>query len=175
MRRHIVAAEDATILPTWINPFLCGALRPHKISTGIRWEPTEGNEDLYLELKSRSGLACKHAVHVVAGMIDADYRGEIIVCLENRGFLPYAVKAGDRIAQGLIGRRVKGCAKVRDGAEPRNQEGFGSTGETVTEQTTTTDDEPKTGASRAAKRSSAGQDRQIQRNSTATQDTEENN
>ncbi|GMH22870.1 hypothetical protein Nepgr_024713 [Nepenthes gracilis] len=51
---------------------------------------------------SRSGLAWKHSIDVGAGVIDADYRGEVGVILFNHLDVDFAVKVGDRIAQLII-------------------------------------------------------------------------
>lgn len=50
----------------------------------------------------RSGLAHKHGIDVLAGVIDSDYRGEISVILQNHSGVPVIIKSGDRIAQILI-------------------------------------------------------------------------
>ena len=50
----------------------------------------------------RSGMAVKQGVDVFAGVIDAGYRGEIMVCLYNSGEDTVEIKHGDRIAQLLI-------------------------------------------------------------------------
>ena len=36
-------------------------------------------------LRDRSGLAAKHGIHVLAGVIDSSYRGEWCICLINLG------------------------------------------------------------------------------------------
>ena len=58
-----------------------------------------------LQIRSRSGLAAKHGLFVLnaPGVIDIDYFGnEIKVILANAGPVDYAIKAGDRIAQGAF-------------------------------------------------------------------------
>ena len=47
----------------------------------------------------RSGLAFKYSIAVQGGVIDSDYRGEVIVSLINHGAAGYQVEVGDRIAQ----------------------------------------------------------------------------
>src|ERR1039458_7583264 len=49
-------------------------------------------------VKTRSGLAKKRLL-CNAGVIDAGYRGEIIVLMENLGNEPYCIRKGDKIAQ----------------------------------------------------------------------------
>lgn len=78
----------------------------------------------------RSGLALRHGVTVLAGVMDASYRGEWQVLLLNTGSTPFTVSAGDRIAQALI-QRVELCTWCEvDHLPPgsRGQGGFGSTG-----------------------------------------------
>lgn len=84
----------------------------------------------YGRMAPRSGLALKVGVDVLAGVIDADYRGEILCLLINLGKNDFKIKVGDRIAQ-LIIEKVALLDPVwsekLDETE-RNQAGFGSTG-----------------------------------------------
>lgn len=50
----------------------------------------------------RSGLALKNGIHVGAGIIDEDYRGNVGVLLFNLGENPFEFNKGDRIAQIVI-------------------------------------------------------------------------
>lgn len=50
----------------------------------------------------RSGLAVKHGIDVLAGVVDSSYRGELKVSLINHGERPVEFRPGDRIAQILI-------------------------------------------------------------------------
>lgn len=52
----------------------------------------------------RSGLAAKHHIDTGAGVIDADYRGEVRVLLFNHGESEFVVAVGDRVAQLIIER-----------------------------------------------------------------------
>lgn len=52
----------------------------------------------------RSGLASKHFIDVGAGVIDADYRGELKVLLFNFGEADFEVKEGERVAQLVVER-----------------------------------------------------------------------
>lgn len=84
------------------------------------------------QVRPRSGLAVKNGITVLntPGTIDADYRGEIHVDLENRGHEPFEVASGMRIAQLVIARYVH-CEfeKVDELDETdRAGQGFGSTG-----------------------------------------------
>ncbi len=57
--------------------------------------------DVAAFLYARSGIASKFGVSPAncVGVIDSDYRGEIMVPLFNHGSAPFSVKPGDRIAQ----------------------------------------------------------------------------
>ena len=52
----------------------------------------------------RSGLAVRHGIDTLAGVIDSDYRGEVKVVLVNHGPSAFSIAPGDRIAQLLIQR-----------------------------------------------------------------------
>lgn len=52
----------------------------------------------------RSGLASKHFIDTGAGVIDADYRGEVKVLLFNFSEVDFTIQAGDRIAQLVLER-----------------------------------------------------------------------
>lgn len=78
----------------------------------------------------RSGLALKHGIHVGAGVIDSDYRGNVGVLLFNLGQEPFHVKEGDRIAQLVLKPYL--VLPVNEAEDLPNSErgsgGFGSTG-----------------------------------------------
>jgi len=81
----------------------------------------------------RSGLAAKHGITVVnsPGTVDAGYRGEIRVTLLNTDSAePYAIAAGDRIAQRLVMpvSRARCVTVERLPGSERGEGGFGSTG-----------------------------------------------
>lgn len=50
----------------------------------------------------RSKLAAKMGIDVLAGVIDSDYTGELMISLLNTGFSYVEIKAGDRVAQMII-------------------------------------------------------------------------
>ncbi|MDD5040160.1 MAG: dUTP diphosphatase [Patescibacteria group bacterium] len=50
----------------------------------------------------RSGMASKHGIHTLAGVIDSTYRGEVSVVLYNTTKTPYEYSAGDRVAQMIV-------------------------------------------------------------------------
>ena len=58
-------------------------------------------------LAPRSGLAVRKYIDVGAGVIDADYRGEIGVVLFNHSEDDFQVKQGDRIAQLILEKIAK--------------------------------------------------------------------
>lgn len=78
----------------------------------------------------RSGLAVNHGIETGAGVIDADYRGEIKVLLHNHSARAYLVQRGERIAQVLIQPVMKPTMTEMDELPTtgRGAGGFGSTG-----------------------------------------------
>lgn len=66
------------------------------VKTGLRVICPDGT---YGRIAPRSGLAVKFGVDVLAGVVDADYRGEVGVVLINFGDDPVKVAKGTRIAQ----------------------------------------------------------------------------
>jgi dUTP pyrophosphatase len=81
---------------------------------------------------SRSGLALKHGVSVAnaPGIIDAGYRGEIGVILQNLGQEDYTIHVGDRIAQAVFVPYAPAQFIYTDDLpiSGRGTGGFGSTG-----------------------------------------------
>lgn len=71
------------------------------IHTGLAVSVPHGYE---IQVRPRSGLACKKGVTVVnsPGTIDSDYRGEVVVVLQNTCFDLVEIKNGDRIAQLVV-------------------------------------------------------------------------
>ncbi len=97
-----------------------------KIKTGISVKIPDGHVGL---IKPRSSLAVRHGLDVLAGVIDSDYRGELIVVLINHSSDRYDIGTGDRIAQLIITPVVTESVEVAwldDTA--RGSNGFGSTG-----------------------------------------------
>lgn len=80
-------------------------------------------------VEDRSGLALK-GICTLAGVIDPGYRGELKVVLANLSKQHFQFKAGDRIAQLRIVRRLEvEFTEVESvSATERNARGFGSTG-----------------------------------------------
>ena len=99
-----------------------------KITTGICLEIPAGLGGFIF---ARSGLATKSGLAPAnkVGVVDSDYRGEIIVALHNHSEKPACVKSGDRVAQIVFLPYVKGIFLDGDLSETeRGTGGFGSTG-----------------------------------------------
>lgn len=84
----------------------------------------------YGRVAPRSGLAYKHGIDVMAGVIDSDYRGPVGVILINHGHDMFDIKHGDRIAQMIITpyhtAMLEPVEELPD--TERGAGGFGSTG-----------------------------------------------
>ncbi|WP_092110822.1 dUTP diphosphatase [Prevotella sp. KH2C16] len=107
-------------------------LRPFErrlIPTGLHIALPVGFE---AQVRPRSGLALKHGITVLntPGTIDADYRGEIGVCLINLSQEDFVVNDGERIAQMVIARHEQGEFTVVGELEEteRGEGGYGHTG-----------------------------------------------
>ena len=81
---------------------------------------------------ARSGLGIKHGVAPAncVGVIDSDYRGEVMVGLRNSGSSDFTVQPGDRIAQLMVTPVVQATIQMVDELDEtqRGAGGFGSTG-----------------------------------------------
>ena len=99
------------------------------IPTGIAMAVPVGCAGL---IYARSGLACKRGLAPAnkVGVIDSDYRGEILVALHNHGAEAQTVEHGERVAQMVITPVLTPAYEVADAlsAPERNAGGFGSTG-----------------------------------------------
>lgn len=99
------------------------------VPTGLAMEIPEGLAGFVF---ARSGLACKRGLAPAnkVGVIDSDYRGEVMVALHNHSEAPQKIAAGERIAQLVIMPYVFAeyafCDELSDTA--RGAGGFGSTG-----------------------------------------------
>ncbi|KAF2739112.1 dUTP diphosphatase, partial [Polyplosphaeria fusca] len=84
----------------------------------------------YGRVAPRSGLAAKHGIDTMAGVIDADYRGQVGVILANLSEVDFEVKVGDRVAQLIVEKIVMPEVVVVEKLEEsvRGAGGFGSTG-----------------------------------------------
>jgi len=111
----LYSAEDLTIEAR-------GAAGVHT-GIAIEFQPAAGGI-----VKTRSGMAKKRLM-CNAGVIDAGYRGEIVVLMENLADQPYAVRKGDKIAQLLEHPFLAGeVVESELGEAARGSKGFGSTG-----------------------------------------------
>lgn len=99
------------------------------VSTGIQVQLPPG---VYGRIAPRSGLAVKHGLGVGAGVIDADYQGEIKVVLFNHDLRNnFVIRPGYRIAQLLLEYvSTPDVEEVQefDTVTERGTGGFGSTG-----------------------------------------------
>ena len=99
------------------------------IGTGLSMEIPEGYVGL---IYARSGMACKRGLAPAnkVGVIDSDYRGEIMVALYNQSNETKVITSGDRIAQMIIQPvtqfEFKEVNKLSE--TDRGEGGFGSTG-----------------------------------------------
>lgn len=134
--------EGAT-LPTYGTPYAAGAdlyaclaeditIAPGAtafVPTGIAMEVPENCAGL---IYARSGLACKRGLAPAnkVGVVDSDYRGEIIVVLHNHGSEPQTIANGERIAQMIITPVLTPAYVEAEGLTDtvRAEKGFGSTG-----------------------------------------------
>lgn len=84
----------------------------------------------YGRIAPRSGLAIKHGIDVGAGVVDADYTGEVRVVIFNHDDGDYTIKTGDRVAQLIIEKiETPDVLEVNELQEtPRSASGWGSTG-----------------------------------------------
>jgi deoxyuridine 5'-triphosphate nucleotidohydrolase len=97
------------------------------VPTGLAVAIPEG---YYGRVAPRSGLATKKGLDVLAGVIDADYRGEILCLLYNSGNEAIHLPAQSKICQLIIERIITPTAVWTDeiSATERGGGGFGSTG-----------------------------------------------
>ncbi|KAI5191150.1 dUTP pyrophosphatase [Nematocida sp. AWRm77] len=98
-----------------------------KINLGIKIELPENH---FGQICGRSGLAAKHGIVTLGGVIDQDYRGELCVLLLNTGKEVFHYQAGDRIAQLVIPRIFTERPAIVETLQDtvRSVGGFGSTG-----------------------------------------------
>jgi dUTP pyrophosphatase len=82
-----------------------------------------------LLVRDRSSMAAK-GIATTAGVIDAGYRGEILVLMTNLGEAAVEVKAGEKIAQIIPVPVLTGVVETVESLEEsaRAEKGFGSSG-----------------------------------------------
>ena len=140
---NIKKLDEKAIIPTYGTEFSAGAdlyacmdeditIKSGEtvfVHTGVAMEIPVGFAGL---IYARSGLACKKGLAPAnkVGVVDADYRGEIMVALHNHSNVDVVVSHGERIAQLVIAPFVTAkfieCNELSDTV--RGQGGFGSTG-----------------------------------------------
>ncbi len=131
------------IVPTYGSPYSAGAdlyacektavtIEPGRtvlIHTGLTFEIPEGFGGF---IYARSGLATKKGLAPAnkVGVIDADYRGEVMVSLYNQSGVTQTVEPGERVAQMVIAPFLKAEFIEADELSDtvRGAGGFGSTG-----------------------------------------------
>ena len=140
---RIKKLRDNAIIPTYGSEFAAGADlyaaideavtigsgETKLIPAGIALEIPVGFAGL---IYARSGLACKRGLAPAnkVGVVDSDYRGEVMVALHNHGKEAQTVEAGERIAQMVIAPYITANFILADELEDtvRGEGGFGSTG-----------------------------------------------
>ena len=99
------------------------------IPTGFAMAVPKGCAGL---IYARSGMACKRDLAPAnkVGVIDSDYRGEILVALHNHGKAPQTISHGERIAQMIITPVLTPAYEIAENLDDthRGEGGFGSTG-----------------------------------------------
>lgn len=143
MKIPFIKLKEDAIPPKYGTPYAAGAdlyacinapvvIEPHSsafITTGIAIELPEGTVGL---IYARSGLATKKGLAPAnkVGVIDCDYRGELMVCLYNHSGVPQTVEQGERIAQIVITPYFTADFEEIEtlSVTPRGTGGFGSTG-----------------------------------------------
>lgn len=135
--------DERAVLPTYGSEFAAGAdlyavadeelvFAPGEtkfVKTGLAMEIPVGYAGL---IYARSGLACKRGLAPAnkVGVVDSDYRGEVMVALHNHSAIEQRVAPGERIAQLVIAPFLKASFVQADELEDtaRGEGGFGSTG-----------------------------------------------
>ena len=142
MKIRIKKLNENATLPTYGSEFAAGAdlynldtpvtVNPHEtvlVHTGLSVEIPEGYAGL---IYARSGLASKRGLAPAnkVGVIDADYRGEVMVALHNHSEIPATVDAHERVAQLVVTPFLKVEYELADELSDtvRGEGGFGSTG-----------------------------------------------
>lgn len=142
MNVKFVKSNENAIAPTLGSKFAAGydlysnessVIYPgetKKIHTGIKIAIPYLNTAAFIF--ARSGLSTKYGIRPAncVGVVDPDYRGEIIVPLHNDKASKYVVKEGDRIAQLVfLGFRNATFEEVKEISNTdRGEGGFGSSG-----------------------------------------------
>ena len=144
MKLRIKKLNENAVIPTYGSDYSAGAdlyalldgdkieIQAHEtvlVHTGLCFEIPEGYVGL---VYARSGLATKKGLAPAnkVGVIDADYRGEVMVSLYNQSDVTQTIDNGERIAQIVIAPFLK--VEYEEAEElsdtVRGAGGFGSTG-----------------------------------------------
>ena len=112
-----------------VEEYTVGAGETVFVHTGVAVELPAGTVGL---VYARSGLACKKDLAPAnkVGVIDCDYRGEIMVAIHNHGKESRTVAAGERVAQLVVAPyyACEFCETDELSETLRGEGGFGSTG-----------------------------------------------
>lgn len=119
----LTAVDNYSILPTTVMS------RAAMVRTGIAVELPKGHYAT-LHLRSSTGRDSKLRLANQTGIIDTDYRGEIVLLVENVGKYAQSISKGQRIAQMIIHKAVPVKFELTEEltVTTRNTQGFGSTG-----------------------------------------------
>ena len=111
----IMSSHDTVLKPNTIT----------KIHTGIAMAIPNG---IYLRLAPRSSLSLK-GISVEAGVIDNDYRGEIVAILRNNTNKDLCIKEGQKVVQGIFEEAKTPCLVLTESLSNtlRGKQKFGST------------------------------------------------
>ena len=124
-----VAAAGADLYAVTDTPITVGAGQTVMVHTGLAVEIPEGFVGLVC---ARSGLATKQGLAPAnkVGVIDADYRGEVMVALHNHSGESRTIESGERIAQLVLVPYLTAAYQQADSLTNtvRGDGGFGSTG-----------------------------------------------
>lgn len=138
MALRVKLLEEGAVLPTRGTPDSAG----YDLSSllGYRLDPGERKlirtglaiavpRGFYGRIAPRSGLAFKHGIDVLAGVVDSDYRNEVGVILLNTSTQRFIIKPQDRIAQLIIEAIFNPeVIQVEELEVTDRSGGFGSTG-----------------------------------------------
>lgn len=143
MKVNIKKLNENAVMPTYGSPYSAGADLYACTDTEITIMPSETvlvKTGLAMELEigyvaliyARSGLASKRGLAPAnkVGVVDCDYRGEIMVALHNHSNEAQTIVPKERIAQMVITPYVKAEFEEADTLSDtvRGEGGFGSTG-----------------------------------------------
>ncbi len=123
------AAAGADLYAVMDTPLTLAPGETALVHTGLAVEIPDGFVGLVC---ARSGLATKRGLAPAnkVGVIDADYRGEVMVALHNHGAEPQTIDHGERVAQLLLMPYLTAVYEQAEdlSATDRGAGGFGSTG-----------------------------------------------